>query len=147
MSSGFRELQSADAAEVFEILRPIYQQRRFPMGGAWTLRLLEIELENGEGLGLVEAGKLVAFILYRVLPDAWDVVILGTRPDRQRQGLMERLITHWISIKPKDKELWLEVHEGNIAAQNLYKKLGFRQVGRREKYYRDGAAGVLYNFR
>jgi len=147
MASGFRELQAADAPEIFEILRPIYTQPQYPLGGAWNLRLLEIELDNGKGIGLVENGKLAAFVLFRVLPAALDVVILGTHPDRQRQGLMGRLLRHWMSIKPADKEIWLEVHEGNLGAQNLYKKLGFRQVGRREKYYRDGAAAVLYNFR
>lgn len=37
----------------------------------------------------------------------------------------------------------LEVKEGNGAALQLYKKLGFRVVGRRKNFYPDGSAGLL----
>ena len=143
----FCRLQAADAEAVFEILRPIYSQPQFPLGGSWNLRLIEQELDNGHGLGLFEQRQLIAFILFRILAGAWDVVILGTHPDWQRQGQMEKLIQYWVASKPAEFEVWLEVHENNLAAQNLYKKLGFRQVGRRTRYYPDGSSAILYNFR
>ncbi len=37
----------------------------------------------------------------------------------------------------------LEVKDGNTTAIQLYSKLGFREVGRRENYYPDGKACVL----
>ncbi len=143
----FRPLQVGDADAVFEILRGVYAQPQFPLGGSWTMRLIEQELDNANGIGFFQGPDLLAFCLFRQLPEKWDVVILGTHPDRQRQGKMEQLLKHWLASKPADFEVWLEVHENNLGAHNLYKKLGFRQVGRREKYYRDGSAAVLFSFR
>jgi [ribosomal protein S18]-alanine N-acetyltransferase len=147
MDPTFRALQTADVDLLFTILKPIYSQPQFPLGGAWTARLLETELDQGVGLGLFEGGSLSAFVLYRRQADIWDIVLLGTRVERQRQGLMDRLLSHLLLVRPAGTEVWLEVHQGNVGAQNLYKKLGFRQVGRRPKYYRDGSDAILFNFR
>ena len=40
------------------------------------------------------------------------------------------------------EQLFLEVSEQNLPALNLYRDLGFRQVGRREGYYRSSAPGI-----
>lgn len=54
------------------------------------------------------------------------------------QGIGEMLLNHMIE---KSRELGcdimtLEVRSGNTAAIELYKKLGFKEVGRRKGYYR-----------
>ena len=54
------------------------------------------------------------------------------------QGIGELLLAHMID---KSRELGcnvmtLEVREGNTAAIELYKKMGFTEVGRRKGYYR-----------
>ena len=41
--------------------------------------------------------------------------------------------------KEKIKRIILEVSKNNIAAINMYKKLGFKKVSTRKKYYRIGA--------
>jgi ribosomal-protein-alanine N-acetyltransferase len=58
---------------------------------------------------------------------------------------MEKLMRHLIDSKGQGRELWLEVHEVNVSAQNLYEKLGFRLSGRRPRYYKDGATALLYS--
>ena len=40
--------------------------------------------------------------------------------------------------KEKIKRIILEVSKNNIAAINMYKKLGFKKVSIRKKYYRIG---------
>ena len=35
------------------------------------------------------------------------------------------------------RSVLLEVRAGNEAAQNMYKRFGFEEVGRRERYYKD----------
>jgi ribosomal-protein-alanine N-acetyltransferase len=37
----------------------------------------------------------------------------------------------------------LEVREGNLAAQRLYRRTGFRQVGVRHRYYSDSGEDAL----
>lgn len=142
-----RALDTADVGPMFELLRPLYAKPQFPLGGAWSERLLEQELERGQGWGAFDRGDLVAFVLARRQPQLLDVVILATRVDQHRRGHMAGLLQFILRAKTAETEVWLEVHEANLAAQNLYKKLGFRQVGHRPQYYRDGAGALLYNFR
>ena len=143
----FEKLQAADAEAVFDLLRLVYSDPPYPLGGGWTLRLVETELEKGQGYGLREGKRLNAVVLLRDQGHIWDIVMLATDPNRQRQGDMTRLLKELTDRRPPGVELWLEVHEANLPAQNLYKKLGFRQVGERRKYYHDGAAAVLYALR
>ena len=61
------------------------------------------------------------------------------------RGLGEMLLRHLID---KAKELGcslitLEVRGGNEAAMELYRKLGFREVGRRRGYYSKGAEDAV----
>jgi ribosomal protein S18 acetylase RimI-like enzyme len=39
--------------------------------------------------------------------------------------------------------MFLEVDMGNFAAQALYRRLGFVQVGRRPRYYANGADALV----
>ena len=41
------------------------------------------------------------------------------------------------------KSMFLEVSLTNIAAQALYGRMGFTQVGRRRRYYPDGADALV----
>lgn len=148
MTNTIKSLQTADSAAVFELLTKVYKAPLYPLGGAWTERLVEKELEHGRGYGLYEGSRaLIALVLFRVQDLVWDIVMLATDPGRARKGDMTHLLKDLIARKPADTELWLEVHEANLAAINLYKKLGFRQVGRRASYYRDGSSAVLYSLR
>lgn len=139
-----RKLQSADAEEVFEFLRSIYSNSAYPMGGSWTLSLVEKELENGFGWALVtEDGKINGVILARKLEESWDISFLGLAKSNRGKGQMDQFFTIVREKYFHKWPVWLEVHELNLPALNLYKRLGFRQVGRRLRYYRDGAAAVL----
>jgi ribosomal-protein-alanine N-acetyltransferase len=57
---------------------------------------------------------------------------------------MEKLLNHIIAAKGQDQELWLEVHEANQAARQLYQKLGFKETGKRKRYYKDGGTAILF---
>lgn len=142
----FLRLQAADVDQAWAILRSIYENPIFPLGGQWSQASIEREIEAGQSFGLFGRSKdLLAFILMRELEEAWDVQILATRQDHQRQGLMGQLLEQVVKVKPAAKALWLEVHGQNLPAQKFYKKHGFREVGRRPRYYRDGAEGILYS--
>lgn len=61
-------------------------------------------------------------------------------PAYRGRGLGEALMRH---LTDKAEELGcslitLEVRSGNAAAMELYRKLGFREVGRRKAYYEKG---------
>lgn len=66
-----------------------------------------------------------------------DVVV---RPPQRGQGHGERLIRH---ILESGRLHILSVKESNQRAQALYRKLGFAEIQRLEKYYKDGSDALI----
>ena len=74
---------------------------------------------------------------WEILEEA-HITILAIHPDFQAQGLGKLLLNSLLS-EAKQKSLeraTLEVAEGNVKAINLYQKFGFKEAGRRKKYYK-----------
>jgi ribosomal protein S18 acetylase RimI-like enzyme len=94
--------------------------------------------------------QVSAFILFRDLGEALEIEMLATHPDFLRQGIMTRLLAEVFRRAQNDetrlKAVWLEVHEHNALARQLYEKSGFNIVGKRPRYYSDGGAAILYNY-
>lgn len=111
----------------------------------WPEDMLGPEIATAEAVGVFHEKQLVGFVLYRDNPQAWEISLVASHPRHRRAGYMKALIAHLIGAKGQEKELWLEVHEKNTKAQNLYEKLGFRRSGQRPRYYRDGATAFMYS--
>jgi ribosomal-protein-alanine N-acetyltransferase len=130
--------------ELAGIMEQVYRRSETPIGGLWNRDLLKQELEIGQGLGLrVEGFGLAAFVLFRLYDHHREVTVLATHPDRQRRGDMRFLLSYTLERKSPSERIWLEVHAQNAPALALYSHLGFNEVGRRPKYYRDGGDAVL----
>jgi ribosomal-protein-alanine N-acetyltransferase len=72
------------------------------------------------------------------------IITVNTVPAYRRKGIAHKLL-HEIEALFKEKgikECRLEVREDNIAAAELYQKLGYEKVGKLENYY--GNAHGLY---
>jgi ribosomal-protein-alanine N-acetyltransferase len=85
-------------------------------------------------------GEIVGFIVSReVFPGDADsatqreILNVATVPVYRRRGVATALIQHELRRRG---EFFLEVRESNVAAQKVYRKLGFTEIGRRPKYYR-----------
>lgn len=131
--------------ELTAIMDKVYQKTEFPIGGLWNREVLKQELEIGQGLGLqVEGFGLAAFVLFRLYESHREITVLATHPDRQRKGDMRFLLSYMLERKSPSERIWLEVHALNKSALTLYGQLGFNEVGRRPKYYRDGGDAVLF---
>lgn len=127
------------------IMDQVYSTTKIPIGGLWNRDVLKQELEIGQGLALVVEGfGLAAFCLFRLYETHREVTVLATHPDRQRKGDMSFLLSYMLERKSPSERIWLEVHALNKSALELYSKLGFMEVGRRAKYYRDGGDAVLF---
>lgn len=57
-------------------------------------------------------------------------------------GMLMREMMDYLQ-KQGDEEISLEVRVSNAAAIHLYQKLGFEEIGRREKYYLDNGEDAL----
>lgn len=130
--------------ELVGIMERVYQTSKVPIGGVWNRDLLKQELEIGQGVGLRSEGfGLSCFVLFRHYDTHREITLLATHPDRQRRGDMSFLLSYMLERRSPSERIWLEVHALNQAALGLYSNLGFIEVGRRAKYYRDGGDAVL----
>lgn len=137
-------LTKSFSSQIWEVLKEAYGQASCPVGGTWNLELLKQELKFGQGIGLVGPEGLTSFVLYRYFEEHREITALATHPTRQNKGDMKYLLSYLIERKSPSEKIWLEVHAENLPAQALYKALGFIEVGRRPKYYKDGGEAVLF---
>jgi len=74
-----------------------------------------------------------------------QVYNIAIAPEFRREGIGEALLRHMIEKAGADgcKLVTLEVRSGNAAAMELYKKLGFHEVGRRVGYYVKGGEDAV----
>ena len=89
---------------------------------------------------------IVGFAGIWVLTDEAHITNIAVRKRYRRQGIGEMLLIATIGLagELKADSMTLEVRASNIAAQNLYRKYGFTQVGTRRGYYTDNREdGVL----
>src|SRR5574344_1213967 len=92
---------------------------------------------------LNDKGLVVGFIDFWITVDSATVCQVAVDKAYQRHGIAEALFNEAFKILKSNKEeviLWLtlEVREHNDAAISLYKKLGFKYVVTKEKYYSNG---------
>ncbi len=86
-------------------------------------------------------------VLMRAVAEEAEVLTICVAGKARRDGLGQSLLIEACKIARARgaDHLFLEVAETNVAATQLYHKLGFRMVGRRAAYYRqaDNAADAL----
>lgn len=81
------------------------------------------------------AGMVVAWLFVNEV----HIATIATHPDFRRLGIGSRLLAHTLlqALEEGARSSFLEVRESNLAAQELYRKFGYEEAGRRRRYYRD----------
>lgn len=102
-------------------------------------RLFRRQRRSPDELSPLPGHYIVGFIGLWILADEAHITSIAVREAYRRQGLGERLLIPGIELSRelKTRIVTLEVRASNIAAQNLYAKYGFTQVGVRRGYYTD----------
>lgn len=82
----------------------------------------------------------LAFALWRRLSEEGEILSLGVARAARREGAADALIEAILSDAESEglAAMFLEVASGNATARALYAKHGFRKVGERRAYYRNG---------
>lgn len=82
-------------------------------------------------------GRLVGFVMSRIAADEAEILSIAVARARRGGGLAGRLLRqHLGRLAARGvKAVFLEVEEGNVSAMRLYRRAGFREVGRRAGYY------------
>lgn len=81
---------------------------------------------------------LASFIICRQSADQAEILTIATHADKRSKGMGALVLNAAIEALQScgAATLFLEVAEDNMAAQALYRKAGFVQIGRRPSYYR-----------
>ncbi len=79
-----------------------------------------------------------AIVVWVVLNEA-HISTLAVHPSYRRRGIAQKLLISVLTLATQAgaTQALLEVRASNVAAQNLYLKLGFEGVGVRKGYYQD----------
>lgn len=105
----------------------------------WNTNTLKQELENENSYYLVAKlnEQIVGFIGMKYVLDEADIMNIVTKKDKRNLGIGYSLLNELINTAKEKgiKKITLEVNEANNSAIHLYKKLGFKEIAVREKYY------------
>lgn len=78
-----------------------------------------------------------AFIVWQTVANESELHLIATAPESRRFGLAAALMQCWFEAAAAQsvQRLLLEVRAANLPAQNLYRRHGFTECGRRRDYY------------
>ena len=115
----------------------------FPAPERWGPDAMALQLEQPNCFGHIDPAG--GFILARIAADEAEILTLAVAPERRRAGSGRALLSAAIVTATRygAKSMFLEVSLTNEAAQALYQRLGFTQVGRRRRYYPDGGDALV----
>ena len=107
----------------------------------WSEQLFADELFN-DTVPLIAAqgedGTVLGYAVLHVILDEGCLEKIAVDKRFRRQHVAEELLGAFLRFGAANLAfITLEVRESNEAAVGLYRKLGFREVGRRKKYYQD----------
>lgn len=106
----------------------------------WGSGLLIHELNKEGFIGLAACNseeKIVGYALGQKVKDEFELRKIAVASENQNRGIGLMLTQELISRAKAQNivRVFLEVGIDNIPAQNLYKKVGFKKISVREKYY------------
>ncbi len=123
------------------------------LSGLWSKSQWEIELTDPKRicLGIIEleTKELLGFCSSWIVIDELQITSIAVNPMHQRKGLGKFLLSELIkrSKSFQTNHILLEVKENNEPAKAFYKSMGFKTVGHRSNFYKDGSAAILLNKR
>ena len=105
----------------------------------WSENALKEELENNYARFLVAVceGEISGYIgAHNILGEVYITNVAVAKKYR-RKGIGEKLIKNLVSLCESENAefITLEVRESNTAAISLYKKMNFKEVGKRKNFY------------
>jgi ribosomal-protein-alanine N-acetyltransferase len=88
------------------------------------------------------AGAPIGFALQRIIAGDGELLLLAVDPASRRNGIGRKLLQHFLdeAREAGTIRVHLEVRDGNPAVA-MYRKAGFKTVGRRRKYYHGRTGG------
>lgn len=130
-SQYIRPLKDRDIDSVLEIEQQVYS---YP----WSKGIFNDCLKVGySNWALIKDNVFVGYAVVSVAVGEGHILNICIDPAYKRQGLGQYFVNEVIAAAKKEHAdcIFLEVRPSNIAAIELYKKVGFKQIGQRKNYY------------
>lgn len=119
-----------DVAEIYKIENECFST-------PWSENSIAESIENENTILYIAEldGKTAGYMGVQIFSGEGYVTNVATLKEFRRRGVAKALINE--VMKNEMEFLTLEVRESNIPARNLYKSLGFIEVGKRPRFYRE----------
>lgn len=125
----------------------IHDLERECLSPPWTRLTIEKLLSDTKYFCIVAVveTRIIGHAIAWNVGDEGEIDRLAVANAWRRRGIGVRLLDELLSIAYSRgvRELFLEVRENNVAAQQLYRGRGFEIVGARRGYYPDGSAALV----
>ena len=133
-----RRMEARDLPSVMEI-------DALSLPRPWSAAIWRGELGSPYGLYLVleERGEVFGQIGVRHVLGELHITTIAVKPEYRRRGHARALIAAALAAYPNASHVHLEVRPTNVEAIALYESLGFRETGRRPRYYGDEDALLM----
>tara|TARA_Y100001968_G_scaffold281580_1_gene278901 strand:+ start:640 stop:1095 length:456 start_codon:yes stop_codon:yes gene_type:complete len=121
------------------------------LNGIWTQSQWEKELTHPKRicLGIIEmeTKKILGICSAWLVIDEIQITFIAVHPLYQRRGLGKFLLSDIIkrSKSLQTNSIYLEVKNNNEQAKAFYKSMGFKTVGIRSNFYKDGSDALVLN--
>ncbi|WP_330218261.1 ribosomal protein S18-alanine N-acetyltransferase [Streptococcus sp. X13SY08] len=108
----------------------------------WTMQQIAADMQQDQtDYNLIwQDDRLVAFCAIQDLAGELELTQISVTKDYQGQGFASQLME---KLTARVETIFLEVRVGNSSAISLYKKFGFKEVGRRKSYYHEPIEDAL----
>ena len=119
------------------------------LDGLWSNSQWERELTDAKRicLGIIEleTKKLLGLCSAWLVIDELHITFIAVHPMHQRKGLGRLLLSDLIkrSKSLQTNRIHLEVKNNNEPAKAFYKSMGFKILGNRSNFYKDGSNAIL----
>src|SRR5690349_693917 len=113
------------------------ERRSFPT--PWSLAMFVLELSKPSGICLAAESEdgLVGYLVCSRYDDVWHLMNVAISPEQRRRGVATELIERLFEEAGPGSRFTLEVRVSNGPAIEMYRRFGFRNAGRRRRYYHD----------
>ena len=113
----------------------------------WNFEIFKEELGNTNSRYLVlhYENEIVCFGGIKIILDEATLMDIVTKKNKRNQGFAKFVLNELLTIAKEENctSITLEVRENNLPAIHLYEQFGFKEVGRRKNYYKNGDTAVL----
>lgn len=114
---------------------------------AWSEKALQASFERKQTIifGAYEEKVLVGYLILYYVLDEGEIIRIAVEKNKRRNGIGRQLLfaVEEFCTQHNIAKLFLEVREHNASAIAFYKGLGFRQDGKRKKFYTNPAEDAI----